>query len=325
MVFLFNQTGEDLKLRCDVKELEDGANEMNIAVVFPNQSYVNLLHTRNAAIIKAAKTRFRLGVADFQPNHPVGHDFYISKKVAGYDIENVTDGTMAEIIPCDVNPSKDRDTIRNLVVAVFKRDEMKTPNLRTYDTNDTTLTKIEAITLCEKDATSVYEFHFVAIKWVGWFRLKRPSYLIVDDGNKPAYYMLSSIDSKMKANIKNDWLLPLSDDEAEMMLAAAKAEEGKRAEVKHVQGARKPQSQRPQQNRQNQNYRNSNNRKGNGGQNRNGSNNYHGNSYKGGQGRSNNQQRSNSNGNYRNNNNRSSNGGYQKKRNNNSFYRKKDY
>lgn len=320
MVFLFNQTDEELKLRCDITE-KDGEKEMVLAMVFPNQYYVNLLHTKSQAIINAAQTRFRLGIASIHPDQLVGHDFYISKRVAGYGIntDEKNDPAMAEIVPCNPNPSKDRDTPRNLAVAVFKRDETdqentKNAHLRTYDTNDTSLTKIETVSIHDKNTSAVYEFHFLAIKWVGWFRLKRQSYLVVENGDKKKFYRFSSVPSKIKSDHYNDWLQPMSDEETAAMLEAARVEATNKANSRRTQDVSKPRSdkQRPNNNRpKKQPYRNgNNNQRPNNGQNRNGSG---GNRPKSGSGSSHGQKRPNQNSNHRSNN------------GNNKYYKKKHY
>ena len=262
MLFLFNRTGEDLKLQCDVTVEGNKATDMSLSIVFPNGSFTKLLHTSDRSIIDAAKRRFRSGSANLYSDRLIaGHDFYISKKVTGYNIINAPENCMVEMIPCDVNPSLDRDITRNLAVAIFKQGGCSPTGIRTFDTSDTALTKIDTVSIYDKSESITYEIHFLAIKWVGWFRLKRASYLIVENGTEKKMFKFSCIDSKMKANVRNDWLQPMSDDDTVMLLEAERLEESRRARVKHVQDARKPQK-KYQNNRGNkQSYSRNNNRR----------------------------------------------------------------
>lgn len=255
MIFLFNQTGETLRLRADVTSVvhhndTDGGltsrRELKIMVETPTHASIGLLQTDNEAIIEAAEARFKLGVMDVHPGRLVGHDFYIHKKLTGFDISNHDPSCMVRMLPCGLNPSTDRDVIRNLVLGVFKVEDGKKVNLRTYDTTDTSMTKIDRVTVTDEHGeTIIYEFRFVAIKWSKWFRLKRPSLLLLNDGDTTKVYKLDSVKSKLAPEILNDWLTELSAEESNNLLERAKLEQ---TTINHVQ--------RPTQTKKNPGYKN---------------------------------------------------------------------
>lgn len=246
MIFLFNQTGETLKLQADIVTVhnheteETSHDEMTIWVITPSGAKIGLLETSDSEIIRAAKTRFKLGVMDVHPGRLVGHDFYISKKLTGYDMTKHGPHTMVGMIPCATNPSNDRDVIRNLCLGIFRVEEGKQINLRTYDTNDTSLTKIDTVSVTyENGDTVVYEFRFVAIKWTRWGRLKRPSLVLLKNGDLTEVYKMDSIKSKLRPDVLNDWLTKLTPEESKQLLAEAKSTK-EPSKINHVQEPGKP-------------------------------------------------------------------------------------
>ena len=243
MIFLFNQTGETLRLRADVTSVAhhdeatgdiETRRELKIVVETETHALIGLLHTDNADIINAAEARFKLGVMDVHPGRLVGHDFYIHKKLTGFDIMNHDPSCMVRMIPCGLDPSTDRDVVRNLVLGIFKVEEGKKVNLRTYDTTDTSMTKIDRVTVTDEHGkTVIYEFRFVAIKWSKWFRLQRPSLLLLKNGDTTKVYKLDAVKSKLAPEILNDWLTELSEEESKNLLEKVKLEQTK---IDHVQG-----------------------------------------------------------------------------------------
>lgn len=264
MIFIINRTDELLNLNSEFTEkaeaIVDGeptsiTQEATIWLRLPNGGRVNLLHTVDPAIIKAIKSRFNDRTMGVGPKSVAAHDWYMSGVNAGYKVDSESDINLLEMITVPMNPSNEREIPRNVILGIFKiQSDSDVVDIGTCDHNDTTFTSSSRVNITGDDGiTSIYEFRIVAIKWVGWNRLKRPAYCKAVYNDDIVYFQMRAAEIPNRPGSYKDYLQKVPEEEYDRIQAqlaeakeAAKIARAKEREPKFAnangqqRGPRKP-------------------------------------------------------------------------------------